>query len=293
MHKPNLFIIGAMKSGTTSLHNYLNYHPDIFMCEPKEPEYFVEELNYSKGEDWYLSQFASAGRAKYIGESSTGYTKLPVYKGVPEKIKAFNPDAKFIYIMRDPIERIISHYWYSVSTTAMNYDGYSKLETRDMVTAVAEDPEYIPYSDYATQLSPYLNEFGSESIYALTFEDLVDNMEKEVGGIFKWLGLDVLDKFPSEHGVWNKTPSTIQRFKGKGGLQRFRSSGLWSLMSPLIPDSIKQSIKSSIAENVEKETPRELLKYLRPIILPKIESLENMLQRDFNQWKVSCDDQDS
>lgn len=80
---PNLFIVGAMKSGTTTLHNYLNMHPDIFMSQkPKEPQYFVQELNWSKGEDWYLSLFEAAGDAKIIGESSTDYSKLPRYQGL-------------------------------------------------------------------------------------------------------------------------------------------------------------------------------------------------------------------
>ena len=66
---PNLFIIGAMKSGTTSLHHYLAEHQRIFMSELKEPGYFVEELTWSRGRDWYLSLFAEAGDAAIVGES--------------------------------------------------------------------------------------------------------------------------------------------------------------------------------------------------------------------------------
>jgi len=287
---PNLFIIGAMKSGTTSLHNYLNSHPDVFMCEPKEPSYFVEEKNYSKGENWYLDLFQGAGVAPIVGESSTDYTKLPVYKGVPEKIKQFNPDAKFIYIMRDPVERIISHYWYSISTTAKGFIDGMKLETRDMLSAVKSDPEYIPYSDYAYQLDPYIYYFGLENIYTLTFEDLVANRMGEMNAIYKWLGIDCHDEMSISKDVWNKTPSKINRFKGSGWLQKISSSRLWDRMSPHVPYAFKRMIKTVVTENVEKNTPAELLHYLQPILIPKTEKLEELLQKDFSCWKTLYSD---
>ena len=106
--KPNLFIIGSMKSGTTSLHNYLSYNPEIYMSEEKEPGYFVKELAQDKGIDWYLSLFDKAENVKYAGESSTHYTKLPTFSGVAERIHEFSPSAKLLYIMRDPIRRSIA-----------------------------------------------------------------------------------------------------------------------------------------------------------------------------------------
>jgi hypothetical protein len=118
--KPNLFIIGAMKSGTTYLWNLLSSHPSIFMCRPKEPSYFVEpgqlqKLSYGiwrqgywKSEEAYLKLFRSAGIATILGEASSYYLHLPFASGVPERICQFNPDARLIYLMRDPIERTIS-----------------------------------------------------------------------------------------------------------------------------------------------------------------------------------------
>ena len=112
--RPNLFIIGAMKSGTSSLHAYLGTHPSVFMCEPKEPGYFVEQLNLKRGRGWYSKLFHGAEGASIRGESSTEYTKAPMYGGVPQRLAEFNPQAKIIYLMRDPIERSISHYWHMV-----------------------------------------------------------------------------------------------------------------------------------------------------------------------------------
>src|SRR5579872_2507705 len=92
--RPNLFIIGAMKSGTTSLHEYLAAHPQIAMSRVKEPGFFVEELSFGRGLEWYLSQFDADERHRFLGESSTHYTKLPVYQGVAERIVRFNRHAR-------------------------------------------------------------------------------------------------------------------------------------------------------------------------------------------------------
>ena len=94
MNKPNLFLIGSMKSGTTTLHDLLAEHPDISMSEPKEPCYFVDpdllknlwpemwRMGYWKDEQAYLALFSGKSGAKYFGESSTDYTKMPKISGV-------------------------------------------------------------------------------------------------------------------------------------------------------------------------------------------------------------------
>lgn len=88
----NLFLVGAMKSGSTTLHEYLSQHPDIFMSEEKEPGYFVPELWRDRPKDDYDRLFTNAYDKKYMGESSTHYTKLPTYKGVAERIYQYNSD---------------------------------------------------------------------------------------------------------------------------------------------------------------------------------------------------------
>ena len=162
---PNLFLVGSMKCGTTSLHNYLGAHPQIFMTgdEWKEPAYFVERLNWSKGEEWYRGLFADAGDAVYRGESSTDYTKFPHYEGVAERIARFAPDARILYLLRDPVERSISHYWWEVQWSA---------EGRDMLTAVRSRNIIRDVSYYALQLRQFLPHFGRERILVLSTEEL-------------------------------------------------------------------------------------------------------------------------
>ena len=173
MH-PNLFIIGSMKSGTTSLHNYLNTHSDIYMSDNKEPGYFVPQMTLNLGLDWYQSLFETGKSYRYAGESSTHYTKLPVYEGVAERMHAYNPNARLIYLMRNPFDRLVSHYWHEVRK--IEHGG----EHRDLLSAVDVNSEYVAFSHYARQLAPYIALFGREAIYTLTFEALKKDPQGEL-----------------------------------------------------------------------------------------------------------------
>ncbi len=161
---PNLVIIGAMKSGTTSLHSYLDLHPQIFMSRIKELNFFVEEENWSRGLEWYKSNFEQP--AQIIGESSPNYTKYPFFKGVAQRMHSLIPDAKLIYIVRDPIKRIVSHYIHRVA------DG---LEKRSFTEALADDWQtnhVITSSQYYRQLEQYLEYYSPDRILVISLEDL-------------------------------------------------------------------------------------------------------------------------
>ena len=110
---PNLVIIGAMKAGTTSLHYYLNLHPEISMSKVKEPAFFIEERNWRKGIKRYSSLFTN--QTSVVGEASTEYTKYPHFKEVPAKMHSTIPEAKLIYLVRDPIVRILSEYMHKTT----------------------------------------------------------------------------------------------------------------------------------------------------------------------------------
>jgi len=149
---PNLIIIGGLKCGTTSIHHYLGLHPEIQMSKPKELNFFAEELNWDLGLDWYASRFDN--RFKVRGESSPHYTNLPRFSGVPERIHQHCPDARLLYMVRDPIKRILSHW---VHATGAGY------ETREMVATLSQpDSSYIQRSMYWMQLQPYLELFERE-----------------------------------------------------------------------------------------------------------------------------------
>jgi hypothetical protein len=278
--RPNLFIIGAMKSGTTSLHNYLGAHSDIFMCEPKEPGYFVEELTLSRGLQWYLSLFAGAKEERILGESSTHYAKLPVYKGVPDRIARFNEEARFIYVMRDPVQRVISHYWHNVRNLRW------EAERRDMLTAVKRDPQYQAFSDYAIQLEPYFRLFGRERIHVMTFESLAAEPRSTVRAVFRWLDVDDGYVPPALDQRWNSAPEAAMRVRGLGLLNKFRHSTLWDGISPWVPAQIRAFGNALAARpaRTKSESTEDVVAYLRPRLQGRTAALSALLGREFPEW---------
>ena len=110
---PNLIIIGGLKCGTTSLHHYLSLHPEIAMSRPKELNFFVAELNWPLGRDWYAAHFDP--KAPVRGESSPHYTNSPAFAGVADRMRDILGEAvRLIYVVRDPIDRMLSHYLHNV-----------------------------------------------------------------------------------------------------------------------------------------------------------------------------------
>ncbi|HEX4267616.1 MAG TPA: sulfotransferase [Steroidobacteraceae bacterium] len=282
--RPNLFIIGAMKSGTTSLHEYLDTHPQIAMSQEKEPGYFVEELGLHKGEEWYLSRWERHGEYRYYGESSTHYTKLPVFQGVPERLFRFNPEARLIYIMRNPFDRVISHYWHALR------DQYHGGELRPLLNAVKEDPGYLAFSDYATQLEPYFERFGREAILTLTFEALIEDPQGEVDRIYRWLGLPSQPIGEKSGKVHNEKPNDVTAVAGAGILNRIQYSDTWDRISPHVPAWMKnlakkQAYRPVAEQEVQKDIPR-LREAIAELQRRQIDSLTRLLGRDFPEWRT-------
>ena len=154
-----------------------------------------------RSEERYLELFRSAGDATILGEASTNYSKLPIVPGVPERIAAFNPEARFIYLLRDPVERAISHYWHMVRHHA---------EHRPIAEAVRRDRQFAAFSHYSMQLRPFLERFGRERVAVLIHERLLADPTGVMGGVYRWLGVDAaaahLSSFSEPENV---TPDVI------------------------------------------------------------------------------------
>lgn len=281
--KPNLFIIGAAKSGTTSLHAYLAQHPEIFMSDPKEPGFFVPEITYyPKDEAWYLGLFEEAGEARVVGESSTHYSKLPTYRGVAERVRAFAPDARLIYLMRDPIDRAVSHYWHN----ARQFE-----EARPLGEALERDVQYRAYGDYAMQLAPWFERFGRDRVLTLVFEEMVADPSGTLDLVFRWLGLDPAPG-EIELEARNTRPGEVVKARGRGIVNRLRYSSLWSAVSPRVPQALKDRAKKLALERVRPADvgTDDAVRLLRPWARTKIGELEQVLGRTFDPWTTSLGD---
>lgn len=190
MSMPTFFIIGAPKAGTTSLHFYLDLHPEIHMSPTKEPHFFVEPedipnyvANHVTSLDEYEALFASTAAVR--GEASPSYTEYPRYKGVPERISALVPNAKFIYLVRDPIERTVSHYMHNV---AVDGERRSLREALGDLSDVASP--YICASLYAAQLDRFLQYFSLERLLVIDQTDLLEHRAATLREIFCFLAVD-------------------------------------------------------------------------------------------------------
>ena len=178
---PTFIVIGAMKGGTTSLYHYLRGHEQVFMPRVKELDFFAAESNWSRGVDWYRQQFSGAGDARARGEASTLYTKYPQYAGVPERIAGVVPDVRLVYLVRDPLERMRSHYQHRVALGA---------ETAPPEVALLENPVYLDCSRYAMQLERYLDWFPREQLHVVSSEALRDDRTAAVQGVYQFLQVD-------------------------------------------------------------------------------------------------------
>lgn len=179
---PNFICIGAMKSGTRSLYNYLSLHPEIFMSEIKELDFFIESKNWKRGVEWYKSNFPES--AKNIGECSPNYTKYPKFPGVPKKMYSLLPEAKLIYLVRDPIKRIISHYIHRVAS------GREKQKIEEVLTDSHKQAIYINCSKYYLQIEQYLEYYPASSILVIPTGDLASDRLNTLKKIFNFLNVD-------------------------------------------------------------------------------------------------------
>lgn len=289
MTKPNLFLIGAMKSGTTYLAELLGGHPDIFMCSPKEPSYFVEpgelseiyhsmwEKGFWKSPGNYLALFEEGATAAIRGEASTNYTKLPRITGVAERIHEFAPEAKLIYVMRDPVERSISHYWWSV---------WREGEDRSPLRAIKEDHHYRAVSHYSAQLEPYFRLFGRDSVKLMTLESLRDDPHRTVQELLTWLEVDDGIVLPGLGDHVHATPRTLHRASPIRRLLReqwvFRA--IKGRLPPQLVAVARQLTEVKIARR--PDDMKEVIDFLRPVQREQVAELERLVGRDFPEWKT-------
>ncbi len=196
---PDFVIIGMMKSGTSSLYQWLGGHPGCGLSIEKEPDYFSSNQAWSRGPAWYSGQFAHVPEGQLLGEASTSYTKPSRASDVTAKRMAETiPQARLIYVLRHPLDRMRSHYLHEVRRTR---------ESRPFVEAVAVPANaYLELSRYHACLLPYLKHFDSEQICVVTAEELWEAPHRSWYRVLDHLGLDHLPPPDDRHNVTADKP---------------------------------------------------------------------------------------
>lgn len=184
---PNMLIVGTMKSGSSSLAGYLNQHPEVYV-HPDEINFFGDERQFARGREWYSRQFAGAENKAVVGEKTNAYSYVAQSAG---RIRDLLPNAKLIWILRNPVERAYSNYWYNVS------QGHERL---DFETTLKLEPEriqrdifkgYIKRGIYVEQVKRFLECFPLTQMHFMLFEKLASDPQCALKLCFDFLGVDL------------------------------------------------------------------------------------------------------
>lgn len=287
MTLPTFFIVGAAKAGTTSLHYYLDQHPEIQMSAHKEPNFFSgpeDDVSSPRSKrithlDKYENLFDPAVDVR--GEASVGYTNYPRRKGVPERIKELVPDAKFIYLVRDPIARTVSQYHHRIAVEG------ERRSLREALSDLSDYSIYVGHSLYATQVELYLPHFSQDKMLVLDHADLLADRRSTLRQIFTFLSVD--DTIDSSR--FDEELNTNRE-------HRVYPPGYKRLLRPVLPAPLRwipRSARHSIRRSVERMFMRQIEKSdldeetrvrLEERYKGEVERLRALTGKSFPSWSI-------
>ncbi|MGP1271823.1 MAG: sulfotransferase family protein [Phycisphaerales bacterium] len=231
MRLPSFVIIGAMKCATSTLAEQLGAQPGVFMCQPKEPNFFSDDEQYRRGMAWYASLFEPAPAGAVLGEASTHYTKLPTHPHACERLVAALPNARLVYVMRDPIDRLVSQYV---------HEWTQRLVSGPIDEAIRANMWMVDYGRYAMQLGPWLAAFGPERILPVFSERLRQQPQAELDRVWSFLGLPGTARW-QDLGDSNVSADRLRRSPWRDAL--VDAPVLRQIRRGLIPRSVRDRVK--------------------------------------------------
>jgi hypothetical protein len=277
---PNLIIIGGLKCGTTSIHHYMGLHPEVQMSKPKELNFFVSELNWDLGMDWYRSRFDD--RFAVRGESSPHYTNMPRFGGVPERIREHCPDAKLLYMVRDPIKRMLSHWVHATGA------GYEHGALEDVLSR--PDSAYVQRSMYWMQLQPYLRLFERDRIEVITAEELGSHREETLRRAFRYAGVD--ENFTHEQfdREWEKSSAkSSDKYQVMEKLIKLPGLRSFDRNFDRLPESLRWMVEKVVHDPEKPSAPKPQLsepmfEQMRGWFRDDVAGLQEFAGRRFEGW---------
>ena len=286
LKRPNLFIVGAPRCGTTTLWSYLKEHPEIFMSREKELYFFDSDLwgrpEWAPTLEQYLAHFSSAGdRQRVMGEATPSYLRS---KRAPTEIKSFSPEARIIIMLRNPLDVM-----YSLHAQALRY-GTEPIGSFELALEADKKREdrksvgYWTFTDFPDQVKRYLNLFGRERVHIVIFDDL----KKDLGSVFQGT-LHFLAVSPFMAPISGARNANLDT--RIVGLQRILAQPPWTckIISRVLPKRLRIDIAHALSGWNLVERPRppmqdEVKKRLQGEFQPKVQELSILLERDLTGW---------
>lgn len=275
---PSFLIIGAMKSATTSLFRDLECNPSVFFPDDKEPNAFTDDTILTpEGLQRYAALFRRARALQVCGEASTTYTKRGEYDGVPERaLRVLGGDTKLVYIVRDPVDRIVSHHHHDVAY------GFA---TNDIDYEVRTKTRYVDVSRYMWQLRTWLECFDKSRLLVIRFEDFVAARRQVVDEVSAFLGVD-----PGGHlieGNTNFNPGSDQHLPFGRWRALSRSAAYRRLLRPLIPWQMRGRLRRWLLPKAplrSRPPSPDTIRWLTDALADDVHDLSRFLGRSEPVW---------
>lgn len=289
---PNLFILGAAKAGTTTLHDCLAAHPEIYMTRVKEPQFFSHDDVYSRGIDWYRDEFFAGSAAYRVrGESTPHYL---FYEKAAQRIAKDLPTSalRFIVMVREPVARAYSLYWNMVAEGMEDLSFEQALAAEDersrdvaLQHEGAVSVQYVQSSLYARQIKTYLKYFGREQFHVVVLEDFKQAPERVLDEICAFLGVapfGVLPQVGSSNAAGMPRSPWLQRFLRGSSVAK-------KVFGSMIPQRYKYPIvelalKMNKRRTVYVPMSDELAQQLRARFADDVRELELLTGKTLGRW---------
>lgn len=307
---PNFLVVGAAKAGTTSIYQYLQQHPQVYLSPIKEANYFAKDIpldkirkDYYKGgaldvasyvetdlseqihiafveqEAHYRKLFKNVKDEKAVGEISNAYLHSEV---AAEEIYAANPDMKIIMILRDPIKRAFSHYKMTLRIGLVKDSFYEELQRDYNATekGFRVTHLYVEMGQYADQVQRFLKVFPREQVKIFLFDDLRSDVAGLIDDMLGFLGVDTKDAVDTSFQA-NKASVP----KNAGLVHFLRKTGIRKVAKNLAPRFIADAAKKFFYKQKDDLTITQRERdFLRPLFEEDVRRLEKILDRDLSHW---------
>lgn len=270
---PNLLVIGAMKASTTTFYELLSRHPQVWFPDEKEPHYFTS-ARYGEEQAFrdYAALFTAAPAGAVVGEASTGYTKLPHLGPTPGRIRETLGEPKLIYLLRDPVERVVSNFRHSWCA--------ERMTPPSLAETVKSDPILLDASRYHSQLRAYWDEFGADAVLIITTDELHSDPSRAMQQVEAYLEIPPFSAWPLDLPASNSGQDVTRTITAR----RFAPSATaWAHRS--LPQAGRKFLKRLIpARGRHYEVTPEDIHTVQREIEPDLAELVNVLGERIGHW---------